>query len=64
MIFVRLLRVKTAFVDPNFTADTLANHVPVITTVVPPAVEPEHGDRPVTVGGAGAIVSVSDAVPE
>ncbi len=64
VICVRLSRVKTAVADPNFTADRLTKRVPVITTVVPPAVEPDVGEIEVTAIGAGAIVNDSDALPE
>jgi hypothetical protein len=35
---------------PNRTVLTLAKFVPVIVTLVPPAVLPEEGETPVTVG--------------
>jgi hypothetical protein len=39
--------------DPNETAVTRLNPVPVMVTLVPPAVEPELGDTPVTTGFRG-----------
>ena len=41
-----------AAVAPNFTLAPLAKPVPVIVTLVPPAVEPLVGLTPVTVGRA------------
>src|SRR5579863_33707 len=49
-----LLTVKlVAATLPNFTALAPVKLVPVMVTMVPPAVEPEAGLRPVTVGGGG-----------
>jgi hypothetical protein len=39
-------------VEPNLTALALVKLVPVMVTEVPPAVEPEVGLTPVTVGAA------------
>jgi hypothetical protein len=39
-----------AAVDPNLTVDPLTNPVPMMVTLVPPAVEPPLGLREVTVG--------------
>jgi hypothetical protein len=41
-----------AAVPPNVTVAPAAKLVPVIVTVVPPAVDPLFGDTPVTVAGA------------
>lgn len=37
-------------VEPNLTVAPLTKFVPATVTVVPPAVEPEDGESPVTVG--------------
>jgi hypothetical protein len=37
-------------VEPNITDETFVNPLPEIVTVLPPAVEPEFGDRLVTTG--------------
>jgi hypothetical protein len=39
-----------AGVEPNLTVDPLTNPVPMMVTLVPPAVEPPLGLREVTVG--------------
>ena len=53
VIDVAELTVKpVAAVAPNVTADAPVNPVPVIVTVVPPAVGPEVGEIDVTVGAA------------
>jgi hypothetical protein len=39
-----------AEVEPNITEETFVNPVPVIMTEFPPAVDPELGDTPATVG--------------
>src|SRR5207302_514080 len=50
---VALLGVKAvALTEPNLTAETPVNPVPVMTTDVPPAVLPLAGLTPVTVGAA------------
>ena len=46
-----------AAVPPNVTTAPAWNPLPVIVTAVPPAVGPDEGDTPVTVGaGAGGDV--------
>src|SRR3954470_17647325 len=53
VICVGLSTVKlAAAVPPKFTAVAPVRSVPVIATLVPPAVEPEVGLTPVTVGPA------------
>jgi hypothetical protein len=42
--------VNVAEFEPNFTDETFVNPVPVMVTELPPAVEPELGEIPVTVG--------------
>ena len=55
VIEVALLTVKVvAAVAPNFTAVAPVKLVPVMVTEVPPAVGPEVGLTPVTVGTGGA----------
>jgi hypothetical protein len=39
-----------ALVEPNVTEETFVKPVPVIVTVLPPAVDPELGEILVTVG--------------
>ncbi len=55
-VAVRLVALLTitpaALVVPNLTAVALVKLVPVIVTLVPPAVGPAPGLTPVTVGGA------------
>jgi hypothetical protein len=52
VIWVSLSSVKLlAAVDPNLTAVAPLNALPVIVTVVPPAVGPEEGLMLVTAGG-------------
>ncbi|MNN68593.1 hypothetical protein D3C81_1843170 [compost metagenome] len=46
---------------PNLTAVVPVKSVPVMTTLSPPSVGPLPGDRPVTVGAAGAGVQVTRA---
>lgn len=41
---------------PKRTFSTSSNHLPLITTVVPPAVGPVAGDKPVTVATRAALV--------
>ena len=54
LIDVALFTVNAvAAVAPNFTADAPVKFVPVIATDVPPAVGPEAGLTPVTVGTGG-----------
>ena len=55
VIEVQLLTVKElALVAPNFTAVGLMKLLPVMLTLVPPAVEPLEGEMPNTVGGPAA----------
>ena len=49
-----LVMVKAAVVEPNLTPVAPVKPVPVMVTVVPPAVVPEVGLMPVTVGVGGA----------
>lgn len=59
VIWAALSTVKPdAAVDPKRTAVTPVKLVPVITTEVPPAVEPDVGEIPVTVGGVAAALLV------
>jgi len=59
VIDVALFTVKlVAFVAPNFTAVAPVKFVPVIATLVPPALGPLVGLTDVTVGAAEFIVSV------
>ena len=54
VIWVALLTVKlVAVVAPNLTAVAPVRLVPVIVTLVPPAVGPAVGLTEVTVGGGG-----------
>ena len=56
VIVVSLLTLNNvAGMAPKFTADAPVKFVPVIVTDVPPAVEPDGGLRPVTVGGGGGV---------
>ena len=60
MIDAALLTVKlVALVAPNLTAVAPVKLVPVMATVVPPAVVPEVGDTFVTVGAVPVTVMVS-----
>jgi hypothetical protein len=52
-IEVALVTVKVAAVAPKLTALTPVKLVPVMVTGVPPAVGPDIGLTPVTVGGGG-----------
>jgi hypothetical protein len=52
VIWVALLTVNNAAVDPNLTVVTPAKFVPVMVTVVPPAVGPAIGPTVETVGVA------------
>ena len=57
VIWVAELTVKpVALVAPNFTAVAASKLVPVIVTVVPPAVGPDVGEIDVTAGAAGVTV--------
>ena len=47
-VFVKMVAVEA----PKFTAVAPVKPVPLIVTVVPPAVEPDVGDLPVTAGRA------------
>jgi hypothetical protein len=49
-----------AGVAPKFTADAPVRPVPVIVTVFPPAVGPDEGATPVTVGGADCCPAVME----
>jgi hypothetical protein len=53
-----------ACVSPKVTASTPVNPLPEIVTEVPPAVVPDVGEMPVTVGGGAAVVvaTVGDVV--
>ena len=68
VIWVSEMTVKPeAGVEPNLTALALARLVPVIVTVVPPAIEPDLGAISV-IEGAGWIsalssISLPDSVP-
>jgi hypothetical protein len=65
VIWVALSTVKPeAAVDPKLTAVAPVKWVPVMTTDVPPAVEPEVGEIPVTVGGVTAALLVRLKVVE
>ena len=55
VICVELLTVKdVAAVPPKLTAVAPVRFVPLIVTLVPPAVEPVFGETPVTVGAETA----------
>ena len=55
VIWVSLLTVKlVAAVAPNVTAVAAVKPEPATTTLVPPAVDPLAGFRPVTAGGGVA----------
>ena len=57
VICVALFTVNdAAAVPPKLTAVAPVKFVPVIVTLVPPAVEPVAGDREVTVGAAAGAV--------
>ena len=61
---VALLTLKlVALVDPNLTAVAPVKLVPVIVTMVPPAVGPAVGATCVTVGAGALTVAVPVAVP-
>jgi len=49
-------------VTPNFTAEALFRFVPLITTVVPPAIGPLVGEIPETAGAIALTVKVKVAV--
>ena len=62
-----LVMVKAAVVEPNLTPVAPVKPVPVMVTVVPPAVVPEVGLMPVTVGAGGGVppeATRSTATPE
>lgn len=64
VIDVALLTVKlVAGVEPNSTAVAPVKLVPVIATEVPPAVEPDEGLRPVTVGTASVTLNCTLVMP-
>ena len=65
VICVAESNVKEAGVLPKLTAVTPVKLVPVITTVVPPAVVPDDGETAVTVGGAitGTVTVIGLDVP-
>ena len=44
---------KVAGLGPKFTADAVVKFVPVMVTVLPPAVGPDAGETPLTVGALG-----------
>jgi len=56
MIVVSLVTVNSAVTMPKSTAVAPVNPVPVTVTDVPPAVDPEVGLTPVTVGPEGGVV--------
>ena len=57
VICVGLLTVKLlALLAPNFTAPAPVRLVPVMTTLVPPAVEPVEGEILPTVGIGAALI--------
>jgi hypothetical protein len=56
---VELFTVNDAgLLGPKFTADAPVKFVPVIVTDVPPALEPDDGLTPVTVGAGGGATYV------
>jgi hypothetical protein len=54
-----------AAIPPNFTAIAPVKAVPVIVTKLPPVVNPDGGETPVTTGiaGAGVVVGVTVTLP-
>jgi hypothetical protein len=62
ILVVLTIFTSVAGVMPNFTVVPVPKLFPVMVTVVPPAVEPEVGEMPVTVGAAAVYVNLSTSV--